>query len=149
MALLGDVERIAVVGAEREERRGRDREERGQRVQVLRDGAFADQDRHALADLLQRLLGAGRLVVGADSGREIAVEVEAAHERRVAVDVAVREGLDLRKAGRDRPASTPGKFMNSASPMTLRMAAIAREVGRIDARAGRLEMRRRHAARQL
>ena len=70
MALLGDVERVAVVGAEGEEGRGLDREERRQRVQVLGDRALADQHGHALADLLQRLFGARGLVVGADAGGE-------------------------------------------------------------------------------
>ncbi len=37
MALLGDVEGVAVVGAEGEERRGALGEEGAQRVQVLRD----------------------------------------------------------------------------------------------------------------
>src|SRR5208282_4153617 len=86
MALLGDVEGIAVVGAEGDEGRKALGDERRQRVQVLADGALANEDLHALAELLQRLGRAGRLVVGAHAGAEIAVEIETADERRVAVD---------------------------------------------------------------
>ena len=68
MAFLGDVERIAVVGAERDERRMALGDDRRQRVQVLRDRALAHQDLHALGELLQRLGHVGHLVVGADAG---------------------------------------------------------------------------------
>ena len=50
---------------------------------------------HALLQLLAPIGGDGRLVVGADAGGEIAVEVVAADQRRVAVDMAVLEGDEL------------------------------------------------------
>ena len=95
VAFLGDVERIAVVGAEGDVRRIALGDDRRQRVQVLGHRAFAHQDLHALGQLLQRLRQVGGLVVGADAGGEIAVEVEAAEQRRVAVD---RAALERRRA---------------------------------------------------
>ena len=89
MALLGDVEGIAIVGAKSEERRRLEVKERLQGSEVFRHGALADQNGHALADLLERLLGARRLVVGADAGGKIAVELVSPDERRMAVDMAV------------------------------------------------------------
>ena len=72
MALFGDVEQV--VGAEGQEREVRTSRRGCQRVQVLRDRAFAYQDGHALADLLERFFRRGRLVVRAR--RQVAVEVE-------------------------------------------------------------------------
>ena len=73
---------------------------------------------HALAQLLARLRGGGRLMVGADAGGEIAVEVAAraaaAHGRRYG-----RPGRPRAWRGRPGRRETPGKFMNSARPMTL------------------------------
>ena len=100
MALLGDVERIAVVGAEGEERRMALGDDRRQRVQVLRHRALAHQDLHALGELFQRLGDVGRLVIGADAGGEIAVEVEAAKQRAVAVDPPVLERGEFGETGR-------------------------------------------------
>ena len=88
MALLGDVERIAVVGAEGDEGRMALGDDRRERVQVLANRALADQHLHALGKLFQRLGDVGHLMVGADAGAEITVEVEAAQQRAVAVDAA-------------------------------------------------------------
>ena len=74
MAFLGDVERVAVIGAEGDERGSVGVEHFGQRIEVFRRRPFADQDGHALGELFPRLGGAGRLVVGADLRSEIAVE---------------------------------------------------------------------------
>ena len=95
VALLGDVERVAVVGAQAAHARRMLVEDLGERVQVLGHRALADQHGEALLQLLAAVLGDGRLVVGADARGEIAVEVVAAHQRRVAVDVAVLEGDEL------------------------------------------------------
>src|SRR4029453_6217774 len=107
-----------------------------------------DRGRHARAVMLQSLLRARRLVVRPDSRREIAIEVETAQERRVAVDVAARERRDLRKAGRVGRKHA-GKVHELGKTNDLGMSAVALEVGGLDARARRLEMRRRHAARKL
>jgi hypothetical protein len=96
VAFLGDVERVPVVGAEGEEGRVPLRDDRRQRMQVLRHRAFAHQNLHALGELLQRLFGGGGLVVGADARTKIAVEVEPTQQRRMPVDAAP---LKRRKLG--------------------------------------------------
>ncbi len=52
MALLGDVERVAVVGAEGDERRGAVVQQRRQRAHVLARAAVADQHLNALLEFL-------------------------------------------------------------------------------------------------
>ncbi len=148
VTLLGDVKRVAVVGAEREERRGLDREEGAQRREILRHRALADQHGHALADLLQRFVGAGRLVVGADAGGKIAVEVASAQQRRMAVNVAIGEALELRDAARVG-GKHPGDVHELGEPKNLRVIAIAQKVGGLDPRARGLELGCRNAAREL
>ena len=69
MTLFGDVERIAVVGAEGDERRMALGDDGRERVQVFADGAFAHQDLHALGELLQSFGNVGRLVIGANRRR--------------------------------------------------------------------------------
>ena len=59
MALLGDVERIAVVGAEGDERRIALGNHGAESVKILAHRAFANQQLHALGELL---LASGRLV---------------------------------------------------------------------------------------
>ena len=76
-----------------------------------------------------------RLVVGADAGGEIAVEVAgraaAAHGRRCG-----RPGRPRAWRGSPgRVASTPGKFMNSARPITLGWSRKRQQVGRSRSRA--------------
>ena len=148
MPLLGDVERVAVVGAEREEGRGLDREQVAQRLEVLRHRALADQHGHALADLLQRLVGAGRLVIGADAGRQVAVEVASAQQRRMTVDVAIGEALELRGAARIG-GKHPWDVHELGKPNDLRVIAIAQKLGGFDPRARGLELGCRDAAREL
>ena len=62
MALARDVERVAVVGAEADARRGREREQRRERIEILGDAALADPHRDAVAELLLRLAELGALV---------------------------------------------------------------------------------------
>ena len=50
----------------------------------------------------------GRLVVGADAGGEIAVEVEAGKQRRMAVDRPALESGELGEAGRIAGAARRG-----------------------------------------
>ncbi len=148
MALFRDVERVAVVGAEGEGGRGLDRDDLGQCIQVLADRAFPDQHGHALGQLLARL-GRGRgFVVGADAGGQIAVEVEAAQQRRVPVDMAVLEqqqflqarGIAMQHA---RDVHELGKADDLLVPDE------GGEVGGVEPSARGLQMRRRHATRQL
>jgi len=100
MALLGDVERVAVIGAERQEGREALGDDRHQGVEILGDGAFAHQDMHALADLLHGFVRRRAFVLGADARRQVAVQVVAAQQRRVAIDVVAPEGVELGEAAR-------------------------------------------------
>ena len=148
MPFLADVERVAVVGAEGEEGRGVARDQRDQLVQVLRDRALADQDRHALGEFFARLLGGRRLVVGADAGGEIGVEVDAAQQRRMPVDMAGGKCLQLGEAG-GVAMDHAGKVHEFGEPDHLRMVHEGHEIGGFQPRAGGLQMRRGHAARQI
>ena len=98
MAFLGDVERIAVVGAERKEGRMPLGDDRGKRMQILRHRPFADENLHALGELLQRLRHVGDFVIGAYARAEIAVEVEAAQQGAVPVDAPSLERRELGEA---------------------------------------------------
>lgn len=74
MALFGDIERIAVIRAERQIGRQAFGDNRHQRVQVFRDRAFAHQNMHALADFFERFRCVRAFMFGADAGGEIAVQ---------------------------------------------------------------------------
>ena len=65
----------------------------GKGVQVFGNRAFADQQAHPLAQFFQTLFGAGRLMLGADARRDISVQVIAAQQGRVAVDMAALKRL--------------------------------------------------------
>src|SRR5690606_5004737 len=95
VTFLGDVERVAIVGAQRDERRGVLVEDFGQGVEILADRPLADEDGHALHQLFAGLAGGGRLMVGADAGGEVTVELEIGEQGGVAVDVTALEGLQL------------------------------------------------------
>jgi molybdopterin biosynthesis enzyme len=69
-------------------------EDLGQRVEILRGRALANENRHSLSEFLARLGRTRRLMVGADAGGEIAVQRHAAQQRRVPVDVAILERLE-------------------------------------------------------
>ena len=53
-----------------------------------------------LRSFSQRLVGRGHFVVGADAGGEVAVEVHAAQQRRMAVDMPALECVELGDADR-------------------------------------------------
>jgi hypothetical protein len=96
---------LAVVGAERAVLRPVAGDQRQQVAQVVRVRRLPDQHPHPAAALLQRLLERGRLVVGADAGRDVGVERAAGDARRVAVGVAragdLQPGEHVRVAGDD------------------------------------------------
>ena len=96
MALLRDVERIAIVGAEGDERRVSLGDDGAKRVQVLAHRAFANEELHPLGELLSRLGKVGDLVVGAHAGAQVAIEGGAAQERTVSID---RPGLERCELG--------------------------------------------------
>ena len=94
MALFRDVERIAVVGAEGDERRVSLGDDGREGVQILAHRTFANEELHALGELLSRLGKVGDLVVGAHPGAQIAIEGGAAQKRAVSID---RPGLECRE----------------------------------------------------
>jgi hypothetical protein len=148
MALFGDVEWIAVVRAERDEGREALGHDRQQRQQVLGDRAFAHEDVHALADLLQRLLGGRAFMFRADTGREIAIEVVAGEQRCMAIDMAALEGLQLGKTDRVL-VDDAGEIHEFRKPDDLGMVAEGQEALDRQVGAGRLQMGGGHAARKL
>ena len=87
VTVLGDVLRLAVVRAEREPVRPELGDERHERLQVAGDRGLADQHPHADAQPLAALFERVRLVIGADAGGRVRLQVLAEHSRRVAVDV--------------------------------------------------------------
>ncbi len=87
MALLGDVLGLAVVGAEGHALRPVLLHERHERAQVARRGGLADQQPHPRAEALAPLLDRGRLVVGADAGRGVRLQILAQHAGSMAVHV--------------------------------------------------------------
>ena len=137
--LLADIERIAVVGAQRHERwRYLVSSTSASADRSFAHGAFADQDRHPLGELLARLCRARRLMVGADSRGEIGVEVAAGQKRRVPVDVAVLEGGELVERARVA-GQHAGKVHELRQPDDLGMVAQGHEIGGGQLRPGGLE----------
>ncbi len=92
--------------------------------------------RHALGELFPRLGGRGGLVVGADGGGEIGVEVHcrapAAHGRRYGRPARQASSLARQPGSR---WITPGKFMNSARPIDLRVVRSRRSRSAASSRA--------------
>ena len=98
VALLKQVVRMFVIGAEHAALGVLRREQRGQRLKVPRRRALADHDELTAAQLGQRVLDVGALVVGIDARSDVRVEILAGQARRVAVDLLVvrLRGDDLR-----------------------------------------------------
>ena len=72
-------------------------DERRQRAQVPRRGGLADQQPHPGAEPLAALLGRERLVVGADPGGGVGLQVATEHAGRVPVDVVAARDGELRQ----------------------------------------------------
>ena len=142
-----DVERVAVVGAEADARRGREREERRERVEIFGDAALADPHRDPVAELLLRLAELRALVARGDPGARIRRERLAAHERRVTVERAAVERREL--VDHERVAVQDARHVHHLGEAErLRMIDERQEGGRVeDAAAVRLELGRGHTAR--
>ena len=97
MAVVGDVLGLAVVGAEGDPRGAELLHEREQRTEISRAGGLADQEPEPRPEPLPPLLDRAGLVVGADSGRRIGVQLLAAEARRVTVDVLRPVETELRQ----------------------------------------------------
>ena len=144
--VVGDVLRLAVVGAERHPVRPvleRERQRARARLRALEASRISSQ---SPARRRSRPSSSGRrLVVGLDPRRRVGVERLAGETGRVAVDV-LREARASR-APSSAPETTPGKFIISASPSTcVRRRSPSRSPGR-ELAARRLEARRGHARR--
>ncbi len=148
MAVLADVQGVPVVGAEAEIGRRDVGQDGGERFEVFRDGAFADQDAHPLAELFQRLLGCRRLMFGADAGGDIGVEVAARELRAVAVDMAALEKRELGDAA-GVAVDDAGIVHEFGETDAGGMAHDAPEVAGMDGGARGFHMGRGHAGGQL
>ena len=145
VAVVRDVLRLAVVGAERDPAGAVLGEQRQERLEVPRGGGLADQEPHPGAQPLASLLRRVRLVVRADPGGRVGVQRPAEHAGRVAVDV-VRQ-RELRELGR-RAADHAGEVHHLGEPDHAAAAEQRIEVARRQLAARRLELRRRHARRR-
>jgi hypothetical protein len=148
MAVLGYVERVAVVGAQRQERRIAFGDDRDQRIEIAADRSFTDKHVHALGHLLKRLFGSGRFMLGADAGGEIAVEAQPAQQRCMAVDMAALEGLEFGHAG-GVLGQHAGEVHEFGKTDHLGVVAERQQILDVEARARGLEMGGGHAAREL
>ncbi len=122
------------------------RDEREEVVEVLRRRSLADPDRHAAPHLLGRLVATEALVVGADAGADVGVEVEACEERGVAVD---REptGDGVLDLGADAGVAEEeaGDVHHLGEAEDVLPPVEGGEVVGTERRSGRLEVRRRDA----
>ena len=89
-------------------------QQRVERVEVSRGGAFADDDLAAGGELVERFFLREALVIGGDAGGDITGRFFAAETRRVAIDGLPRSCAAFtfaRHAG--SPCRMPGKFIIS------------------------------------
>ena len=112
------------------------------------DAAFAHQHLHALLELLLPLFETRALVVGADRGREIGIQIVAAHQRRMPVHVPAGEPDQLVEH-RLVSCEHAREIHHLGEPEHCRMGAQREQVGRIEPGPGGLETRRRHARAEL
>ena len=98
VALLEQVVRMFVIGAEHAALGVLRREQRGQRLEVPRCRALADHDELTAAQLRQRVFHVGAFMIGIDAGSNVGVQFLARKAWRVAVDLLVvrLRGDDLR-----------------------------------------------------
>ena len=117
-------------------------------MQILADRPFSYQHPHPLAQLLQRLLGAGRLMLRPDAGRAIGIQIPARQQRAMPIHMPALEEVQL--GHRPRVTMNDARIIHELrQPDPRRMPHQRRQVLRLDLRAGGLHIRRRHAGRQL
>jgi hypothetical protein len=97
VAVVDDVVRVAIVGAERDEARPELLDQRDERFQAPRHRRLADQEPDARAQPFAAFFERERLVVGANAGCGVRVELLAADAGRVAVDVLGAVEPELRQ----------------------------------------------------
>ena len=144
MAVVGDVLRLPIVGAEGDPSRAVLGEQRQERLQVAGCGGLADQQPHPGAQALSPLLRRVRLVVGADPGGCVRIERPAEHAGSVTVDVLCqRELRELRRRTADHPGEVHHlREADHPAPAEQRI-----EVARSQVAPRRLEPRRRDTRR--
>jgi len=86
---------LAVVGAEADPAAVLRRDQRQQRAEVAGVGRLADEDHHALLQLLARFVDGGAFVVAGDPSGDVRVEVVPAQAGAVPVQHAPGERFDL------------------------------------------------------
>ncbi len=148
VTVFRDVERISVVRAQAHIRAGHVGQKRLQGIQVLRNGAFADQHPHALLQFLARFPGGRGLMLRPYPGGDIGVEVPAQKLRAMAVDVAAAKCLELFHAAGILVDDT-GIIHELRQPDHLWRIHERHEIGRRYRRARGLHRRGRHAGRQV
>ncbi len=75
MALISDIEWIAVIRAKRQKLRVPLCDNRHQSMQVFGNRTFTHKHMHTLAHLFERFLSTCRLVFSADTGCDIAIQI--------------------------------------------------------------------------
>ena len=83
LTMLADVERIAIVRAQAHVGARGLGQKRRQRVEILADRAFADQNPHPLLQLLPRLFGGCRLMLCPNSGSAISIQIPPRQQRTI------------------------------------------------------------------
>ena len=142
--VLGDVLRLAVVGAERETIRSVLGDERQQRAQVARRGCLADEQPHAGTQPLASFVERRGLVVGAHTGRGVGLEIPPVDARRVPVDV--RRERELRELALV-PGHDAGKVHHLGDAEHAAAAQERLQIALAQRAARRLVVRRRHRRR--
>ncbi len=145
VAVVGDVLRLSVVGAERDPPGAVFGEQRQERLEVPRRGGLADQQPHPGAEPLASLLGRVRLVVRADPGGRVGVQRPAEDAGSVTVDVLGQ--CELRELGR-RAADHAWEVHHLREPDHAAAAEQRIEIARGQLAPRRLEARCRHARRR-
>ena len=139
---VGDVLGIPVVRAESHSRRAELLDEREEVDQIPRHRRLADQEPHARAQSLPTLFDRPRLVVGADAGGGVRIELPAQHAGCMPVDVLgalERELLELGGIAGDhaREVHHLGQADHAAAPeQTLEIAGRQRSARRLVRRRG-------------
>ncbi len=117
VAVLEDRVRLAVVAAQRDPLGAVPEHGRDQVGEVLAGRALPDEDPHALAALLLRFVEHRALVVRLDPGGQVGVELPARTGRARGRRPGGRPAAAILASSSASPATTPGKFMTSATPM--------------------------------
>jgi len=144
-AVVEQVGGLAVVGAPADAAAILRRDQWQQRAQVLGVGRLADEDDHALLQLLARLVNGGALVVAADASGNVGVQVAPAQAGAVPVQDAPAVRRDLAQHARigEDDAGIVHHLSQAQHPG---MVAQRRQVGGVEGCARRLHVRGRDAA---